>query len=208
VPSFENPKIVAAGEDHFVQIEGVIDESFDSSALLVRKLKEPVIDLDLVTRVTSAGVRKWVMTAPKLEPFWLINCRPAVVSALNIVSRFAAGGHVVSLYAPYLCASCRESFDLFIDRRTAPPEAFGADADCPACGKKAFFDEIQSEYFAFVRAHPLAHLPVRVARIVDLVGRVTLGGPGERLRDARVRAADAQERAQKVLDRTSVRPRS
>jgi hypothetical protein len=194
---------VLPGEDSYVRIEGLLDEELDVAKVIASRLTAPIIDMDRVTRVTSAGIRKWTSLVPQISPFWLINCRPAVVSALNIVRQFAAGGHVVSIYAPYLCVDCRHSFDEYMDLRSAPADWQSPEVDCPACGKKATFDEIASEYFAYVQTHPVGPVPMRVGRLLDAPSHLGRTGSSERLREARVRMADVHERLKKMLDRDS-----
>ncbi len=148
---------------------GEIDQDLD----LADDLERPgvtVLDLDDVKRVTSFGVREWIraVSGPVAGSLFLVNCRPAIVSQLNMVQGFAGNADVVSIYLPYICEACDTEFESVLDLRTdhdrvklgEPPDLL-----CPKCGAVAEFDDSPSSYFSFVASRPPPKVP-EVARLL------------------------------------------
>ena len=102
-----------------IRLSGVIDETFDAKRFTEGVGGVVLVDLDEVTRITSYGVRAWMNALAQLNHSWLgfVKCRPAIVSQFNMVTGFAGGGHIMSMYLPYICPASGKSFEVLIDLR-------------------------------------------------------------------------------------------
>jgi serine/threonine-protein kinase len=157
-----------------VRLNGILDEKFDREAMgkaLADSADPVVFDLDGIRRVTSFGVREWILALQALptDHYYFIHCRPSVVAQLNLVSNFSGCGQVVSIYCPYVCSQCEKSFEVLLDLRTHRDRARrGAplSASCPDCKAPASFDDSPESYFSFCEEAPPVQLPPSVERII------------------------------------------
>ncbi len=155
----------------FVQICGVIDESFDLSSMFGRWHGCIVFDLSEVERVTSFGVREWMraLDSLRVDYYCFVRCSPSVVCQFNLVANFAGRGELISLYAPYRCESCGEETKELYDMRresvsAAPPEA--REVTCK-CGQPAEFDDVPDMYFDYVSSVPSPRPPASALGLID-----------------------------------------
>lgn len=152
-------------------MEGVLDETLNRREL--QGLSGAVIfDFEKVSRVTSFGVREWVLAQAELqaEYYGFINCHPQVVTQFNIVESFAGRGELLSLYCPYQCPRCDREFEVLIDLRKHFEEAVSgqlAEVICPDDGSVAEFDEVPEHYFAYVSRSPKPSPPAAVQYLLD-----------------------------------------
>jgi hypothetical protein len=160
-----------------VEIRGVIDETFDLTALTA--IDEIVLfDLDGVKRMTSFGIREWREALSNLEARYLgfVRCRPAVLAQFNLVPGFGCGGELISFYLPYICMECDHFDMILLDRRTddevvewgAPP-----DLECSECGAQMEFDDIPTACFRYARLAPRPRPPFAAVAMIDDVGTRT-----------------------------------
>jgi serine/threonine protein kinase len=157
-----------------VRLGGVLDEHFDRAALLqaLAGSSDPVVfDLDGIRRITSFGVREWILALQSLptEFYYFIHCRPPWVSHLNMVGNFAGVGQVVSIYCPYACSLCEQSFEVLLDLRTHRDRARRAHpltVSCPECKAPAVFDDTPDSYFTYFADAPPVMLAPAVERII------------------------------------------
>src|SRR4051812_468155 len=81
-----------------VTVQGPIDERFDRASLeaLAGTNVPVVIDLAGAPRITSSGIREWLLgfDAMAARELYFCRVRPALVAQFNTVSRFDAGGTV------------------------------------------------------------------------------------------------------------------
>lgn len=136
-------------------MEGMLDHTLDANRLGGTGGGVLLIDLEGVKRVSSNGVREWIRALKATPRTYLgfVRARPAVVSQFNMVNKFAAGGELLSFYAPYVCSGCQKEFELLIDVKAAHAQlaAFEAPpAKCPACGAAGTFDDLPASYFSYV----------------------------------------------------------
>ena len=156
-----------------VRVEGTIDADLKDTGLLDDVTGFVVLDLDGVKRITSFGVREWITTISRVAPghLFFVNCRPSVVSQFNMVARFGGPGELVSLYLPYVCASCDHEFETLLDLRTDHALVRGADVPstkCPQCGADgAEFDDAPASYFAYVAQRAAPVVPDVVRAFLD-----------------------------------------
>lgn len=136
-----------------VTVAGLVDEDADLSAFdsLTGKVE---IDLKGVRRLNSVGTREWVNAMQRLgrsATVVLVECSPAIISQLNMISGFLAHGTVRSFYAPMGCLRCaREVNHLFTTRDCREHDGLPPVA-CPTCGATMELDEIENSYLLFLR---------------------------------------------------------
>lgn len=144
------------GDVLLVKFSGSIEENVDFTALLGTP-SAPKMDLVLkeVLRINSIGVKAWIRyfsaAVSKGVQIRLFECSTAIVEQVNLISNFACGGTVESMYLPFCCATCgTELLGLF---RTADLKRIKfaiPDLKCSKCGGTASFDDIPEEYFGFM----------------------------------------------------------
>ncbi|MBK7861031.1 MAG: serine/threonine protein kinase [Archangiaceae bacterium] len=161
-----------------IRLSGVIDETFDAKRFLEGVGGVVVVDLDEVKRITSYGVRAWVTALSQLNHTWLgfVRCRPALVAQFNMVSGFACGGHILSLYLPYTCPSGGTAFETLVDLRKhwAELAAFNPPPmQCPEHAEQAEFDDVAEGYFSYVASQPAPTAPPLVERLLGESGEPT-----------------------------------
>jgi tRNA A-37 threonylcarbamoyl transferase component Bud32 len=168
-----------------LRLEGVIDETFDRSKFSAGLHgKVVVVDLDKVRRITSFGVREWVGAVSALAAKYLgfANCRPALVSQMNMVRGFTGRGQLVSLYLPYACTSCGENFEKLIDLRNHHAEIVRMEvpvAVCPKCSAVAELDDVPESYLSFAASQPMPTPPASFDGILN--GATPTGATGLKL---------------------------
>ena len=137
-------------------LSGEIDETVRLEEQF-ENIKPPLlIHTKGVHRINSAGARNWILFFEGLQkkgvPFYFVECSPAIVDQMNLIANFRAGGGVISIYVPFVCEKCRadlvglftiESLQQLGGKMPAQP--------CTKCGGTARFDEIESEYFGFLK---------------------------------------------------------
>ncbi len=179
-------------QDHllFVRLDGVLDEHNRLAGRLPQVTGTPVlIHLAKVTRVTSCGVRDWVLWVRELEErgnlLHFLECSAPVVQQVNAVTNFCgARGTVVSFQAPYFCAVCDRPQNETLNVLALGPARSAPSVACERCGELLEFDDLESAYFGFTTQHasrPLnpqvqaslhkfadAHLATRVAALKEL----------------------------------------
>ncbi len=154
-----------------VRLEGTIDESTDSQALVPGAAEVVVYDLDAVKRITSYGVLQWVKALKELRAryYGFMRCRPCIVRQFNMVAGFGKQGEVLSVYLPYFCSACDAEFETLLDLRAdfviaqtaSPPEA-----RCPTCRAMAEFDDVAKSYLAFSADYPRPNPPELAVRLL------------------------------------------
>jgi eukaryotic-like serine/threonine-protein kinase len=154
-----------------VTLAGTIDETFDGAKLRAEARGHVLFDLDEVKRITSFGVREWIRLVSAVEVPYLgyLRARPALVTQFNIVFKFAGRGHLISLYAPYVC-DCGNEFEILFDLRRdhatladfSPPTW-----SCPQCSEQAILDEVPSTYFGYIASVPAPRMPPGAEALLD-----------------------------------------
>ena len=141
------------GDTHKIAIRGVVDEDAELGALHGLRGK---VELNLrgLHRFNSVGTRAWVdamRTLARTASLVFVECSPAVVFQLNMISGFLAGGRVESFIAPMRCERCERELDQLVttDECRAldglPPVA------CPGCRQPMELDELEDNYLLFIR---------------------------------------------------------
>ncbi|MFC1610517.1 hypothetical protein ACFL6C_06140 [Myxococcota bacterium] len=139
----------------YVRLYGAIDETFVPTEVFGDVPgRDVILNLKAVTRLSSFGVRGWVNAMKELRPqvdrVSLVQCSPAVVSQLNMVSNFSGGAAVVSVQVPFYCEQC--SWDTDLTMEVAPQLADGSklpQVECKRCNNPMVLDDDVASYFAF-----------------------------------------------------------
>lgn len=170
----------------FLKLAGVIDEDNDLASLAERVGQGTVIvDFGDVERINSCGVRDWVNWLGRVErdgaKVVLVECSPAIVAQVNLVTNFTGQGVVKSFYAPYFCPQCNREKVLLVETRdTVGQTPFRAPTcRCDECDGPMDFDDMEQSYFAFLANTSKI---VTDARVEAVVNELTPSESGPRLR--------------------------
>ena len=155
-----------------IRIEGPINEHFDITGFVDASTgKIVVVDMDAVDWITSFGVRHWVQAIEAIPNTYLafINVRPLLVQQFNMVVAFPGDGELVSLYAPYICPSCKHPQEHLFDLLQLYPKVKAFDLPevrCDACGKPTELDDLVENYLMYVAAAPPPNPPAEYATVL------------------------------------------
>lgn len=140
----------------YVRLVGVIDEDNDLGPLAAHIRGDKVIvDLAGITEINNCGVRDWVRWLEEVQAkarVVLVECSPALVAKLNLVSNFAGQAYVRSVYVPYFCQACNAEKALLVGLNELPAEGpvSAPVCRCDGCDGVMAFDDLEESYFAFV----------------------------------------------------------
>ncbi|MBI4404911.1 MAG: hypothetical protein HY537_12155 [Deltaproteobacteria bacterium] len=137
------------GGKHRINLQGTIDEDtkFDD----MKNITTPIIfNFKGVGTINSCGVRSWVNFIKELSNLEVTyeDCPPVIVRQLNMIPSFRGHAQVVSVYIPYICASCDTEKMVLV-----PHDQWGSVNPvimCDNCAKEEMeFDGDPEQYFAF-----------------------------------------------------------
>ena len=164
-------EVVQVGDTALVTVTGLIDERFAGFGRVVAGMKNVVLDVGAMTRMTSFGVRQWLNAMEDLRSIsdlYVLNCPTFFVDQLNMVLNFGGSAKVLTAVAPYVCPGCGvesgELVDVHARRGTLtrePPEKL-----CSRCGTKLEFDESPDSYFGFVAKYAAPTVSSSVATVL------------------------------------------
>ena len=143
IPGPDRTKISLAGAiDEWAELEPVVDSIPARSTV--------VIDLSQIKRISSVGVRVWIVFMEKLKahemPVEIEGCSVVIVRQMNMITQFRGHAAVKSAYAPYYCASCNKEQLRLIDLNAEVTPQLRATMLCPTCGSKLELDEEEALY--------------------------------------------------------------
>lgn len=132
----------------WVDLGGNINEEVDLAPL--KQLPGPlVLDLSMINRINSLGVRDWIDFVHDREAAGIDlvfdRCSPAMVTQISMISNFmGARSRVRSILVPYLCPACSHEHleQLDVTRGVSVQPALG----CPKCGAAMELDELMDTY--------------------------------------------------------------
>lgn len=128
--------------DEWTELEGLIDEIPPKSNVS--------IDLAEVNRISSVGVRVWIMFIEKLKerviPVQIVRCSVVIVRQINMISQFRGHSVVKSAYAPYYCAKCNKEQLRLIDLAADIVPQLRKPEPCQTCGSQLEIDEEEALY--------------------------------------------------------------
>ena len=138
-----------------VRLSGSIEESVNFDQLIGPPPAELHVISKEVPRINSVGVKAWIKyfqaAAAKGTKLRFIECSTAIVDQLNLISNFACGGVIESMYVPFSCTNCKS--ELMGCFKTDDLKKIGfkiPELKCTKCGGKAEFDDIPDEFFGFL----------------------------------------------------------
>lgn len=143
--------------DVVISLSGTIDENDDLAAVAgVPPRGNVIVNCKEVLRINSAGVRNWLKYFTLLQQKNITikfeQLTSPLVDQINSIQNFTCGGEVVSVAVPFLCKKCTARTTMWM--RTADLKRMSfplATAKCSKCGSSAAFDDIENEYFAFLK---------------------------------------------------------
>ena len=140
----------------YVKLGGTIDEDNDLGPLAGHiRGKTVIVDLGRITEINNCGVRDWVRWLEDVQQksqVVLVECSPAIVAQLNLVSNFAGNGYIKSFYVPYFCQACNSEKAMLVDMDELPPDTFTSPTcRCDACDAIMAFDDLEESYFRFIK---------------------------------------------------------
>lgn len=144
------------GTGLLVKLVGTIEESVDMDKLIGPTPKELTVSCKQVTRINSVGVKAWIKYFQELQKkgtqLTFTECSISIVEQLNLISNFACGGKVESMYVPYACPKCgAELVGLFKVEDLKKLNYKVPNLKCTKCGSpEVAFDDIPEEYFSFL----------------------------------------------------------
>lgn len=145
-------KVSPGVEGNELSMAGPVDELTDFDAIFdaLPAGQSVRIDLSQVHRISSLGVRGWIVFMDKLKaherPVQLIGCSVCIVRQMNMISQFRGHGAVRSVHAPYYCASCNKEQLRLIEMNGDIRTQLRQPATCPTCGNSISLDEEEELY--------------------------------------------------------------
>ncbi|MGZ6479958.1 MAG: hypothetical protein ACXWQE_11690 [Bdellovibrionales bacterium] len=142
------------GDSVTVCFAGTIDENSDFNSAAVAAFKNVNFDLREINRVTSKGIRAWLLWVKKLDlrKKYSLQCSMSFVHQANLIKGLVPAWMTVkSVELPYFCEACKKGFSQIAEiENNLPPEDFALSALCPHCGESAEFDSLPERYFQFL----------------------------------------------------------
>jgi serine/threonine protein kinase len=162
------------GEVVCLHLDGVIDERFDASGLLMQLGRSSILDLAGIKRITSFGVRRWSEGFGELQPdvknLYLVRCPPCVVDQLNMVLNFAGRARVLSVSANGYCEKCSDDRLLSVDLFGAEPLKQLARAICPECKSPLQLEQDPQQFLRFAAQYSAKEIDPAAANILEKSG--------------------------------------
>jgi anti-anti-sigma regulatory factor len=138
-----------------VRLAGSIEESVNFEQLIGPVPSELHVNVKEVPRINSVGVKAWIRYFQSLatqgKKLRFLECSTAIVEQINLISNFACGGIVESIFVPFSCMKCNsELVGLFKTDDLKKLQLKLPELKCSKCAGKAVFDDIPEEYFGFL----------------------------------------------------------
>jgi anti-anti-sigma regulatory factor len=145
------------GSTILVKLVGSMEEQVNLETQIGPVDADLIVNCRGVTRINSVGVKMWMRYFQNLREqgrrFKFMECSPAIVEQLNLISNFSCGGEVESILLPFSCVKCKSDFVA----NMATKELKKAQLLIPAvkCEKPecaATFDDDPDEYLFFLQS--------------------------------------------------------
>lgn len=146
--------IVSSNKESVIKISGAIDEDFSTDFVSAITSSKIVFDFEEVNLINSCGIREWIELVERIpEKEIVYRCCPRVlVEQINMVSGFlGANCYVESFYAPYYSGSADEEFDILLKAAEVGDDLKAPVKMCPKTSSEMEFDDIESQYFSFLK---------------------------------------------------------
>jgi anti-anti-sigma regulatory factor/DNA-directed RNA polymerase subunit RPC12/RpoP len=144
-----------SGSVSVFKISGTIEENTNLDEALGTPQPQMEINCKGISRINSIGVKGWIKyfqnCQTKGSKLIFSECSTAIVEQINLISNFACGGKVESIYLPYSCAQCRNELAGLMKVEELKKLSMKLPAlNCNKCSGKAEFDDIPEDYLAFL----------------------------------------------------------
>jgi hypothetical protein len=166
---FKNPRatieLVRNSQFTELRILGLISEELDLGKLVSAIMLPPhtapavVINLGGVARINSGGVREWVLFLGQITSripvkFGLVS--EAMIQQATVVASILGKPDtpIEAFEVPFYCQGCKQRSTLVFSKSTLLPvgESFRAPpVPCRACKHALEVDNVEDEYFAFLK---------------------------------------------------------
>ena len=150
---------VADDGDMRITLSGVIDERAELGRLATEvgdKIgsRRVVLDLIGITRITSAGVREWILFMrgmPKGRYVWDTGA-PVMIKQANAIVGFLGGATITSFLYPFYCPRCEHEQDqrFVVGQEIAKGRTALAPVSCAKCQSAMEPSEDPTQYLAFL----------------------------------------------------------
>lgn len=136
------------------KLSGSVDENDKLQDLLGILPGKTTLSCAELRKINSVGVKAWInfFISQTGKEIIFVDLSPALVEQANMISNFFQGCKVESIQLPYTCSQCNSTFaqsksvtDLKTSGFQVPVES------CPTCGNPGEFDDIEDEYFFFLK---------------------------------------------------------
>lgn len=130
-------------------LSGQIKESMNMETLLEHASGRVVLHLEQVSKLTSFGIRHWLVHFPKLldiaDEVFATHVSVSIVNQMVMIPSMMDGLRILSIMAPYHCVSCEHRFTHEIAVGHDIDEILTVARACPKCGEsQSIFDEDES----------------------------------------------------------------
>ena len=143
------------GNTLLVRMAGSIEESVNFDDLIGPAPSAIVVNCKEIARINSTGVKAWIkyFQAAQAKGCKLSfqECSTAIVEQVNLISNFACGGTVESIFVPFSCTKCRSELIALLSTEDLKKRGLQIpELPCTKCSAKAVYDDIEEEYFGFL----------------------------------------------------------
>ncbi len=142
------------GDVAVFRVSGHLGGDADFSPILTQPRDTLVLDLERVGRISSMGIREWILFVNSLaapKRLYLDRCPISFVKQVNMIHNLLGPAEMRSLYLPYYCESCddwSQRLDQVEDLRARglPPAP-----RCETCGGALEFDALEDWFLGFLK---------------------------------------------------------
>lgn len=152
--SLEHTLTEADGE-HVLSIKGVINEEADLAFMKEIPAGKVIVNTRDVDRINSCGVREWIQALKEIPEgceLHYVECSPAFLDQINMISNFIGDGKVESMYIPYICEDCDTKKDELIDLNVClkDDELELPEIECSECKEAMELGDDPDQLFGFL----------------------------------------------------------
>ncbi len=140
------------------RIAGPIDDRSEFAPISASSEPEVIVNFDKAENINSYGVRKMLYLAQSLKGRKVSyeDCRPDLITQLNMIPALTSGIAISSFYIPLECDACDQESDRRITHQEAMAPGFLAKLNdtfpCDRCSRKLKFMDDESLFFGFLNA--------------------------------------------------------
>lgn len=138
-----------------IRMTGAIDEHVQLDKIIGPPAQEMHVSTKGVTRINSVGVKGWIKyfsdVIAKGAKLRFIEASVPIVEQMNLISNFACGAPVESIFVPFSCTKCKAELVGLFKTEDIKRLSFNLpELKCTKCGSSAVFDDIPEEFFQFL----------------------------------------------------------